>query len=190
MIGAQRSISLSSMRSAAAGVALSSDIGSVLMSLKRFTRSGSLSAVRSAVESFADDGRRQSFRREQAVPHAKLEALQAGFVGGRQVRQRFQPRLGGDRIALHLLAQDRAGGVGGLVAAQVDLLADQIVHHRPGAAIRHRRDLRLGFRQEQHAAQMRRRADAGVAHARLDAGLLQIDRPALSECWARSRCAR
>src|SRR5215204_7181020 len=53
-----------------------------------------------------DDGRRQSLWREQAVPHAKLKALQAGFVSGRQVRQRFQPRLGGHRVALHLLAQD------------------------------------------------------------------------------------
>src|SRR5208337_5525263 len=52
IIGAQRSISLTSVRWAASGVALSSDIGSVLISLKRFTKSGSLSAPLRATESF------------------------------------------------------------------------------------------------------------------------------------------
>ena len=53
MIGAQRSISLNNMRCAASGVARSWDIGSVLISWERLTRSGSLSAPLSAAESLS-----------------------------------------------------------------------------------------------------------------------------------------
>ena len=75
------------------------------------------------------DRRRRALRGEHAMPDTDLETLQPGLIGGRQIGERFEPRLGGDRISLDLLAGNRPRRVGGLIAADVDLLADQVVHH-------------------------------------------------------------
>ena len=73
----------------------------------------------------------------------------------------------GDRESLDLLGLDLRGGVGGLVAHQVDLAADQVGHRRAGALVRHRRSCRSYGVLEQQAAQVRGRADAGIAQVDL-----------------------
>ena len=51
-----------------------------------------------------------------------------------------------------------AGGI----EHQVDLSGDQVLHRRAAAAIRHERELRAGLLLEEHAADMRGRADTGM----------------------------
>ena len=105
---------------------------------------------------------RRAGRRVEPVPDADLEVGQAGLGGGRQVGQRRQPLRRRDRVGLHLAALDLAGGVGGLVAHEVDLAAEQIGHRRPGALVGHGGELGVDRVHEQHAAQVRGRADPGI----------------------------
>src|SRR5205085_4555222 len=57
---------------------------------------------------------------------------------------------------------DLVGGVGGLVAHDVELAAEQIVHRRPGAAIGNSVHLHAELFHQHHHAKMRGGADAGV----------------------------
>src|SRR6267378_6545384 len=63
----------------------------------------------------------------QSVPDYDLESLQALFIEGGNAGQRRHALLAGDSVHLHLAALDLAGGVGGLVAHEIDLPAQQIV---------------------------------------------------------------
>ncbi len=98
----------------------------------------------------------------EPVPDADLEVRQAALGGGRHVGQVGEPLGRGHGIGLHLAAEDLAGGVRGLVAHEVDLAAEQVGHRRAGALVGHGDDLGADRRHEQHAAEVARRADAGV----------------------------
>ena len=63
----------------------------------------------------------------EPVPDRHLEAVEARFVQGRQVGQHGQPILGSHRIALDLAGLDLVGRVGGLVAHDIDLAAQESV---------------------------------------------------------------
>src|SRR2546427_7919546 len=57
------------------------------------------------------------------------------FIEGGNVRQRRHALLAGDSVRLHLAALDLAGGVGGLVAHEIDLPPQEIVHRRCRALV-------------------------------------------------------
>ena len=109
--------------------------GSVPRLAKRSITFGSFSAACSAATSLSDDVLGQSLRRPHRVPRRNLEARQRAAVERRQVRKRRDLGLGRDGVAFDLAVLDLVGGVGGLVAHDVELAADQVVHGRAGAAI-------------------------------------------------------
>src|SRR5262249_4071211 len=97
------------------------DIGEPLAQLRILQRS-----LQGADELLHRPGRRAGWRIE-AMPDTDLEPLEARLVGGRKLRQRWQPRLCGHCISLDALGADRAGGRRCLLAAEIDLPAEQIV---------------------------------------------------------------
>ena len=107
----------------------------------------------------------------QPVPHHDLESLQPLLVERRDVRQRGYAFLAGDSIRLHLAALDLAGGVGGLVAHEIDLPAQEIVHRRRRALVGDGGEVCLDRRHEQEAAQVR-----GCSQARVRVGDLVLVR--------------
>ncbi len=72
-----------------------------------------------------------------------------------------------DGVGFDGAALDLGHRVGGLVAQEVDLAADEIVHGRAGAAIGNLGDLHAEDRLDQHVAQVRAGAGAGTAHRHL-----------------------
>ena len=160
--GFQRSISESSLSWSACGVASSGGTGSVPSSAKRCATFSSASAATSASASVAIDLVRRPGRRIEAVPDPDLNAFEAAFRGGRNVGQGVQAFLGEHGIGLDAAGLDRVGRVGGLVAHEIDLAAHQVGHRRAGALVRHGGELRVERLHEEHAAQLRGGADAGV----------------------------
>src|ERR1700724_3328267 len=120
-----------------------------------------------------NDGRWRSLGRKQSMPDSELKAAQSGFIGGGKRGERGEPGPCSDRISLHLPALDRASRIGCLVASHVDLLPDEIVHDRAGAAVRHRGELDVQLRCKQHSTKMRGRTDARIPECRLGAGSLE-----------------
>ena len=86
-------------------------------------------------------GIRRSFRQEEGVPHRRLDARQPLLAGGREIGddRHALRRHHRDALDVALLGLRRAGLDG--VAHVVDAAADQILHHRSGAAIGHVRDV-------------------------------------------------
>ena len=111
----------------------------------------------------------RSLGRVQAVPDRDLEVLETGFLHGRQILQcrRCQALARGDGISLDFLRLDLAARIGGLVAHQVDLAADQVGHGRSGALVGNRCHIHLERAHDQQAAQMRGRAQARVGQVDL-----------------------
>ena len=97
-----------------------------------------------------------------AVPDLDLEALQPAFLQRRRIGQRLDAVQRGDAIELHALRLDVRNGLRGLVAQHVHLAAQQRRQRRRGAGIRNGRELRAQGLLQQHAAQLRHRAQAGV----------------------------
>src|SRR6185295_16618798 len=118
-------------------------------------------------DELVEHGLRRALGRVQAVPDGDLEALQSLLVEGRQVGQRRHARLGRDAVRLHLAGLDLRGRVRRLVAQQVDLSAQEVIHRRPGSLVGHRQQVGLERAHEQHSTQVRRRADAGVGERHL-----------------------
>ncbi len=81
-----------------------------------------------------DFGRR-ALRRINTVPDADLQPRKAAFRCRRQVREDLETFRRSDGIGLDRAALDLLGGVGGLVAHDVDLTAEQIGHCRTGAFV-------------------------------------------------------
>ena len=107
------------------------------------------------------------------MPDADLEALQPQLVERRNVRKRRHALLRSHRIRLHLAALDLGGGIGGLVAHEIHLAAEQIVHRRRGALVGNGQELGLDGAHEQQSAQMRGRSDPCVRQS--DLVLVRLD---------------
>ena len=191
IIGFQRAICSASVAVRAAGVASSAVDGrgaefgeardDVRVRQRRpGARSPSLSSASCGVP----------FGRVEAVPDAELEVGQPGFGRRRHVGQVRQPLGRGHGIGLDLAAVDLLGGVGGLVAHDVDLAAEQVGHRRAGALVGNGDELGVDRDHEQHAAEMRGRADAGIGVGHLvGVGLHVVDRAPRGRS-ARSPCGR
>ena len=119
-----------------------------------------------------ENGRWRALGRVQTMPDGELETLEAHLLQGRIVLEQLVVghRLGGgNRERLYAAGFDLLHGVGGLVAHDVHLAAQQGIHGRSGTAIR---DRGHGFRGvdrrlPHQAAQMRRRAQTGVRDVEL-----------------------
>ncbi len=111
----------------------------------------------------------------EAVPDGDLEVLHAGLGQRGQVleRGRGEALVGGDRIGLDLLGLDLRGGVGRLVAQQIDLAADQVGDGRGRALVGDGGHLDLERVLVEQAAQVRGGAQAGVAQ--VDLALVLLD---------------
>ncbi len=120
-----------------------------------------------------DDLLRHALGREDAGPDAHV-VVDSGLLGGRDVGQRRQALGGGDAVGLDLAALDLLGHAHRLLAQEIDVAADQVVHRRPGAAIGHERRLEAELRGEQQARHVRGGADAAMRLLHLVAVLLQI----------------
>ena len=141
----------------------------------RLMKSGSFSAARNARVELVGHRLRRSLRRVQAVPDRHVEALHPDSSSvGRFFSAGVVSRLRrGHRVGLDLAGLDLPGRVGRLVAHQVDLAADQVGHRRGRALVRNGRHLDLDRALEQQAAQVRRRAEAGVGE--VDLALVGLD---------------
>src|SRR5690606_6754269 len=102
-----------------------------------------------------------------AVPDTDFEVFIAGFLHGGQVGQCRHPLFAGDRIGLDGARLDLLGGVGGLVAHDIDLLAEQVVHGGTGALVRDGQQVDADSAGEHGAAQVAGGADAGIGQGNL-----------------------
>ncbi len=96
------------------------------------------------------------------MPGGDLEALEPGLIERGQIRQHRESRRRGRGIANDTPVLDRVHRGGGLVAHQVELAAEEIVHGRTGATVGDRGQLGAERLQEQEPAKVGGRADAGV----------------------------
>ena len=105
----------------------------------------------------------------QTVPDGDLEVLEAHFLQCWQILERrcAQALAGGHGIGLHLLGCDLRGGVGGLVAQQVDLVAHQIGNRRRRTLVRHGRHFGLDGALQHQAAQVGSGTDTGICQVDL-----------------------
>ncbi len=97
------------------------------------------------------------------MPEREIESRQPRLVGGRDVGRGREARLGGNRVGLdhaaaHLRQRQRRR-----VEHHVERAGDEVLQRLPGAAIGHHREGGADRLLEQQAADMARRADAGIA---------------------------
>jgi hypothetical protein len=96
-----------------------------------------------------------------------LKPLRPACRAGQEILVGAQPLARGDRVGLDGFGGNLPGGVRRLVAHQVDLAAEQIVHRRRRALVRHGLHVDLERALEQQAAQMRGGAKAGIGEVDL-----------------------
>src|SRR5688572_19168356 len=105
---------------------------------------------------------RGPLRRIEAVPDGDLKARKTCFGSRWNVGQVRQALLRGGGVGLNLSSLDLVGGVGGLVAHEIHLAANEVGQGRSRSLVGHGGHGGAYFAHEQHAAQMRCSSDPGV----------------------------
>ena len=150
----------------------------------------SCSATSRAAVSFSTISSGVLGRDVEPVPHADLDVRPALLGGGREVGQRLDRLRRRDGVRLDVAGLDLRGRVGGLVAHEVDLAADEVGQRRAGAVVRHLGEVDAELLLDEQAAQVGGGADAGVGEGDLVGVLLDVGRRAPRASRARSPCAR
>ena len=136
-----------------------------------------------------DDRPRRAGRREQPVMQHGVETRQPGFVGGRHVRQQAEARRadhgdGAQRAGLQIAERRRQHA-----ERDRDMIAEQVVHHLPGALVRDDGGLDAGDRLEQFSREIAAGADRRGADVELAAFCLG-DRDHVGDGLGRERGMR
>jgi hypothetical protein len=103
------------------------------------------------------------------VPDRELEVRRPRLLHGRQVGQHVEARARGHGEGLDRVALDLRHRVGGLVAEQVDLAGNEVVHGRSRAAVGDLRELDPESLLQEQVAEVRVRADARMRRRHLGA---------------------